>query len=58
MRCGVCDVDVLCVCRAEIRVGADLRTAHTITQVIECVSESEKRGKLNKLLERVTGERG
>jgi ATP-dependent RNA helicase DDX5/DBP2 len=41
-----------------VRVGADLRTAHTITQVVECCSTFEKRQKLIQLLEKVMQAKG
>jgi ATP-dependent RNA helicase DDX5/DBP2 len=41
-----------------VRVGADLRTAHTITQIIECCSSFEKRAKLIQVLEKVMATKG
>jgi hypothetical protein len=41
-----------------VRVGADLRTAHTITQVVECCSTYEKRQKLIQVLEKVMQAKG
>ena len=41
-----------------VQVGAGLRTAHTITQVVEMCSDFEKRAKLNQLLEQVMRAKG
>eukprot|EP00019_Armaparvus_languidus_P002038 CAMPEP_0168596548 /NCGR_PEP_ID=MMETSP0420-20121227/10077_1 /TAXON_ID=498008 /ORGANISM="Pessonella sp." /LENGTH=498 /DNA_ID=CAMNT_0008633115 /DNA_START=41 /DNA_END=1533 /DNA_ORIENTATION=+ len=41
----------------KIQVGAELRTAHTIEQIIDCCSDVEKRARLLRIIEKATAEK-